>query len=163
MYIHVCTGRYVIYIYIINIKYMGTNLYLLCNNECTHAQYYECVHTHTQVDQNNTFFFNQYNVCIQCTSIFFYLLLLLWVLLWVPLLQTGTTEAQLYLYVPKIYIYRRYEGTCVHEVYINLHGGTPIYNVYMTCTIRTSTLRIFCRQLNHYCFHTCVRVQSILT
>ena len=72
-----------------------------------------------------------YSTSIQI-NIFFYLLLLLWVLLWVciPLLQTGTTEAQLYLYVPKKYIYRRYEGTCVHEVYILIYMDTPIYNVY---------------------------------
>ena len=44
---YTCTGRYVIYI--INIKYMGTNIYLLCNNECTHTciVLWMCTHTHT--------------------------------------------------------------------------------------------------------------------
>ena len=120
---------------------------------------YPCMHS------NVHYMYYAYNV--QYKYIYFFICCCCcgYILLWVciPLLQTGTTEAQLYLYVPKKYIYRRYEGTCVHEVYILIYMDTPIYNVYMTCTIRTSTLRIFCRQLNHYCFHTCVRVQSILT
>lgn len=33
-------------------------------------------------------------------------------------------------YRRNIYIYRRYEGTCVHEVYILIYMDTPIYNVY---------------------------------
>ena len=85
---------------------------------------YPCMHS------NVHYMYYAYNV--QYKYIYFFICCCCcgYILLWVciPLLQTGTTEAQLYLYVPKKYIYRRYEGTCTCTKVLNLVHEDPESN-----------------------------------